>query len=432
MNMQTQGSNLNRLLTAAILLAIASTAPAAEKSFNFTIDSGDHARTNTPARVPLTLPAELANVAAAKVVWGEGQELAAQITQPGLHAASQQREGLARELHFVLPKLAAGQKHLMIATISTDTKTAPTPAFAWHDTPGEYAELTFGPSSRPVLRYMCKPLDESSKEAREQTYKVFHHLYDPAGKLLVTKGPGGQYTHHRGLFFGFNRVSYGDGKKCDVWHCTGDAHQSHDGFLASEAGPVLGRHRVTVGWHGPGKETFATEQRELAVYQLPGGHLVEFRSRVATNVGPVRLDGDPQHAGFHFRAAQEVAEKTKSQTYYLRPDGPGKLGETRNWDPKTGKGPVNLPWNAMSFVIGGKRYTAVYLDHPRNPKEARYSERDYGRFGSYFEYDLTADRPLEVAYRVWLQEGEMTADQCTALSHDFVAPPRVTLAAQKP
>jgi hypothetical protein len=81
----------------------------------------------------------------------------------------------------------------------------------------------------------------------------------------------------------------------------------------------------------------------------------------------------------------------------------------------------------MSFVIDGKRYTAVYLDRPENPKEARYSERSYGRFGSYFAYDLDEDKPLEVNYRIWLQDGEMTLDQAAALSADFTEPVRVTV-----
>jgi hypothetical protein len=271
---------------------------------------------------------------------------------------------------------------------------------------------------------MYRALDDSSKASREETYKVFHHLYDPTGKQLVTKGSGGQYTHHRGLFFGFNRVTYGDGKKADVWHCSGDAHQSHEGILAAEAGPVLGRHRVAVDWHGVAKEVFAQEQRELAVYSLPGGWLVEFASRVRSQ-GPVRLDGDPQHAGFHFRAAQEVAASTKGQTYYLRPSGKDEPGKTKNWPQN--KDHVDLPWNCMSFVVGGRRYTAVYLDRPSNPKEARFSERDYGRFGSYFEYDLSPERPLEVVYRLWLQEGELTADQASALSADFVDPVKVSV-----
>src|SRR5262249_42190962 len=140
-------------------------------------------------------------------------------------------------------------------------------------------------------------------------------------------------------------------------------------------------------------------------------------------------------AGFHFRADYEVndtveaAKKAKKpvDTYFLRPDGKGQPGETRNWDPKTKKGPANLPWDAMSFVLGGKRYPAVSLDRPDNPKEARFSERDYGRFGSYFEYQLTEKHPLSVGYRVWLREGEMTVEQCEALHKSFTQPLKVSV-----
>ena len=168
---------------------------------------------------------------------------------------------------------------------------------------------------------------------------------------------------------------------------------------------------------------FARELREVTAYVLADRQLVEFASRLETTGGTVLLDGDPQHAGFHFRADDEVAAKTAKQTYYLRPDGKGDFGATRNWDAKN-RNPisVNLPWNAMSFVLGDQRYTAVYLDHPENPKEARYSERDYGRFGSYFEYTMTKESPLEVNYRLGLYPGEVTIDQAAALSNDFVHP----------
>src|SRR5205823_5762922 len=103
---------------------------------------------------------------------------------------------------------------------------------------------------------------------------------------------------------------------------------------------------------------------------------------------------------------------------------------TRNWDPKTKKGPVDMPWNAMCFGLGGKRYTVAYLDKPTNPKEARFSEREYGRMGSYFEYEVTEKKPLLVNYRLWLQEGQMTGEQVAALSAGFVDPVTVTVAAK--
>src|SRR4051812_27599031 len=44
-------------------------------------------------------------------------------------------------------------------------------AFSWDDTKGDHADLLFG--KRPVMRYVYKTLDESTKESREQTFKVF-------------------------------------------------------------------------------------------------------------------------------------------------------------------------------------------------------------------------------------------------------------------
>jgi hypothetical protein len=78
----------------------------------------------------------------------------------------------------------------------------------------------------------------------------------------------------------------------------------------------------------------------------------------------------------------------------------------------------------MSFLLDGKRYTVAYLNSPTNPKPSRFSERDYGRFGCYFVYELTERTPLVVNYRVWLQDGEMTREQVQALYNEFTAPPR--------
>ena len=81
----------------------------------------------------------------------------------------------------------------------------------------------------------------------------------------------------------------------------------------------------------------------------------------------------------------------------------------------------------MSFVLGPQRYTVCYLDRPDNPKEARFSERDYGRFGSYFVYEIDENKPLDLKYRVWLQEGEMTGPGVAAVSAAFVQPVEVAV-----
>jgi hypothetical protein len=398
---------------------------AESKTYELTIAAGDTDRSNTPIAVVLPLPLPLAKAESVVVEDGAGKKLAAQLTAPGLLAKTPVTDNVAaKELHFILPALKAGQTATFKATVSTDPP-AKVEGFVWKEKPGEFGELSFG--SRPVLRYECAKLDESTKEARDKTYKVFHHLYDPEGKQLMTQGTGGKlYPHHRGIYYGFNKVTYGSGKTADVWHCTKGSHQSHEKFLASEAGPVLGRHRVEIAWHGDDKGVFAVEERELTVYNVPGGQLVEFASRLRSAGDKVKLDGDPQHAGFQFRANGEVVDNAK-QTYYLRPDGQDKPGATRNWDAKNPDVHANLPWNVMSFVVGGQRYTVCYLDRPANPKPARFSERDYGRFGSYFVHELDGKNTLDIDYRLWLQKGEMKGPDVASLDADLAKPPVVTV-----
>jgi hypothetical protein len=415
----------------------ASIAPAATTTIQFTVAAGKENRTNEPVTVTLTVPKEFEKVHTVLVGKGAKVYTFGQLTAPSL-GSEEKAPGdgkVNRELQFIVSSLRANATLELETVLNTEEPDAildkSIPDFHWTNTKDESHQLDLG--TTPVLRYVCKPLDTSSKDSRDETFKVFHHLFDPAGKQLVTGNgdKGDRYPHHRGLFYGFREVTYDEKKKVDIWHCP-VAYQEHEKTLATEAGPVLGRHRVLIAWHGEGKDVFAYEERELTVYHLPGGTLVEFASRLKTTGGTVKLDGDPQHSGFHFRAAQEVAahalDKTKKpETIYIRPDGEDKPGATRNWEKGKDETHKNLPWDAMSFVLGDKRYTAAYLDHPNNPKEARDSERDYGRFGSYFVAEVTKEKPLTVHYRIWLQEGKMSVAEVAALSEAFVAPVKVTV-----
>ncbi|HTQ39571.1 MAG TPA: DUF6807 family protein [Pirellulales bacterium] len=450
------------LMAAVVLLAAAAELRAAQNSLAFSVAAGQHDRVNTPVCVEITIDPTLKNAAWATLTDSAGNSLFGQVTAPSLLAtpAAGKSGEVARELHFILPNLKAGQTADFTAEIMEHLGLggkAPT-QFQWHDTPGDHDDLTFG--NRPVLRYMYHPLDESSDDARMATFKPYHHVFDPdTGTQLLTKGPEGQpndWPHHHGVFYGFRHVTYDGGKKVDIWHCPA-AFQEHSAFLASEAGPVLGRQLMEISWvaepsradginHYPAtpgapNATFAKEQREVTVYAVPGGTLLQFASRLNAVLPPVHLDGDPQHAGFHFRANLEVMKETNDQTYFLRPDGKGPLtvhkgkgnqgDETRNWEAK-GNPPdartVNMPWDAMSFVVAGKRYTVAYLDNDKNPKPSRGSEREYGRIGNYFVADLNdPEKPLNVDYQLWIQSGETTVDQCAALDADFNDPPTVTL-----
>ena len=202
--------------------------------------------------------------------------------------------------------------------------------FEWQTIDGDHVDLDF--DGKPVIRYVMPTLDESSEEKRNNTFKPFHHVFSPDGQTLLTKGPGGLFPHHRGLFYGFNKITYGDGKKCDTWHCTGKTFQSHEEIINLEADDDSASQIVAIDWHGEEGEVFAQEMRRIDVQRATHdgveGWQIDFASHLETADGkPIHLDGDPQHAGFQFRATQKVPDETATQTYSVRTNVKGEQGD---------------------------------------------------------------------------------------------------------
>ena len=425
-----------RWFAVALVVFVGASVASAQNTMTITVtpDKQDHAG---PLCVPLSVPAawaKLDEVAVDVITGRDVARITGQLTAPSImtEAIKPAKDGaVRRDLHVILTTRCL---ELVVHFTPIDPAKQQVARFAWTEKKGEYQELLLTLSGRaiPQLRYMNRPYNTSTKEARDMSYKVFHHLYDSAGNRLTNGGfADGKvadpkkllYPHHRGIMYGFNKCTYGPGLKgkADTWHCTGDAHVSHEKTLGAEAGPILGRHRVLLGWFGEKNERFAEEERELTIYRVGSGTIVEFASRLKTTGGAMKLDGDPQHAGFQFRAHNDVAASSSKQTLYIHPDGSkGAMGAEKNW-PKD-KDMVDLPWYVVSFVLDKQRYSVCYMNRPTNPKETRFSERAYARFGGYFERQITADTPLIVNYRLSMQPGEMTADQANAQRASFAAP----------
>jgi hypothetical protein len=438
---------MKRWCAIVLAVAIAPVAAAQDNVLKIELKGVKKEHVHSPVTIPLSIPAAWAkfdevavdfhHATDPRVTRGFGQVTAPSLTTESIKPA---KDGsVRRDLHIIT------QPDVDMIFVHFKETQQQVVRFAWTEKKEEYQELKLTRSGTytSFLRYMNRPYDTSSKDAREKSYKVFHHLYDPAGKRFVTNGGFTNdnitdpkkllFPHHRGIMYGFNKCSYGPDLKtqADTWHCPPEdpkkkgptAHVSHEKNLASETGPVLGRHRVLLGWYGAGEKPFALEERELTVYNVKGGTLVEFASRLKTTGGKVKVDGDPQHAGFQFRAANEISENGKKFTHYLHPDGTkGEPGAERNWPGD--KSMVDLPWYAVNFTLDGQRYSVCYLNHPSNPSETRFSERYYARFGGYFEAEVTENSPLVVNYRLWLQNDEITAEQARALREAFASPPK--------
>ena len=295
--------------------------------------------------------------------------------------------------------------------------------FHWEDNAAEgVADLKFG--KQPVLRYMYA-YDASTPEKLHDTYKVYHHVFGPGSDTVITKGPGGLYTHHRGLYVAWNKTTF-DGGQYDFWHCTKGAHQRHAKFLELEGDPESGRFQAEIHWNDETGKPVVVETRTIHVRKLeassaPGyGWQIDWSTQLATQRGPLTLDGDRQHAGFQFRAAQAVAEANSAR--YLRPAAfPQTSTAIEVGDAGDPPAHINLGWFAMTYPLGDQKYTVEYFEDPSLPKPSLYSERPYGRFGAFFKTKIEPDRPLTMRYRVNVTVGDPPTVEAIQQRYDSFA-----------
>lgn len=346
------------------------------------------------ARVPVEeIGVELRNANTADVVPG-------QVVMTGRGKA---------ELWWIIPRAKANSTSRWTAVLKREDK-AGNEVFRWEERKGEYLDLLF--DGRRVTRYIYA-YDRSTAQRILETYKTFHHVFDSQGQNLLTNGPDGLrpyltnqilYPHHRGIFIGWNRLEFG-GQRYDFWHMGEQGRvQKHQKFLEQTAGPVLAKSKSLVHWDDKNGQTIIAEQRETTVFRQgdPTILLLEFRTELKAVSGDVFLNGDPEHAGFQYRAHDDVAKggKEVKATYLFHKDG---------IDPKKN---YNLPWAAMSYGLNDRRYSVQHMNHPGNPEPTIYSAyRDYGRFGAFFKKEIAAGKTLTLRYRIWVGPGEMPKRQ---------------------
>jgi len=382
------------------------------------VSAGRFDREYTPVHVDVALSPGRMN-APCCVAW-DGRRMPAQVEPLP--------NGVAR-VWWMIPRLPAGRNRTYRILFGTDCAKTDAPVFTWRDSSQggvKSMDLLYG--TRPVLRYVYTPFDGSSEETIEQTKKPFHHVFAPDGSRLITKGPGGKYSHHRGIFFGYNRIQ-ADGGPYDTWHAAKGDHQEHVRVLRSFTGPVMGGHVVEILWKSRRGQVLAVEKRRVVAFASPPDEiLIEFSTTLEQGDAPVVLAStNSHHGGVQFRAAQEVAENEQA-TRYLRPARWADLPPDREagTDKKTGFVYKDLPWDAMCFKLGGRTFTVAYLTDPANPGDADFSERLYGRFGEYFPWKLDKAHPLHARYRWWVvADKHVTREQVQSKYEALAHPPRV-------
>ncbi len=285
-------------------------------------------------------------------------------------------------------------------------------AMSFEGKDGQWLDVLCG--GQPVARYMIA-YDPSTSQRRFETYKPFLHVYD--GEQCLTNGPDGQsayikgqirYPHHRGIYIGWNKLNC-EGKRYDLWHMPNVA-QVHQRFEQKRAEGKVATIVSVVHWNDPEGKPLIVERRTMTIRALdaPAIAQVDFQSELKAVRADVQLKGDPEHAGVQYRPHNDVATGSADvkAKYLFHADG---------IDPREDK---DLPWVAMSYGLGGKRYTVQHVNHPANPKGTVYSAyRDYGRFGAFFEDEIENGQTLTLRYRLRIARGEMPSREALAAQY---------------
>ena len=263
--------------------------------------------------------------------------------------------------------------------------------FAFKDDPGKALDVLC--DGKIVGRYMYA-YDTSTPDKKNETYKPYLHVFDAEGKAPITKGPGGEYTHHRGILIGWMKIGF-NGKSYDRWHMKG-GEQVHQKFSAQKADAEQATFTSTVNWNDEAGKPIIEEARTMTFRRAPAPAyvMIDFSSTIKAPNGDVTLDGDPEHAGIQFRPANEV---DRAKTVYTLPGE--KVDAHKEKD---------LPWIGETFSLNGKTYSVVDFNHPGNPTGTKISAyRNYGRFGMFPTAKIKAGETVTFNYRFLVAEGQM-------------------------
>jgi hypothetical protein len=294
--------------------------------------------------------------------------------------------------------------------------------FSFKDKAGDSLDVLL--DGKPVARYMYA-YDKSTPEKLHDTYKPYLHVFDADGAAPITKGPGGQFTHHRGIFVGWMKIGH-KGKTYDRWHMKG-GDIIHQKFSDQKAGPNEATFTSATLWNDEAGKPIIEEARTMTVKKMaaPWRLAVDLTTKIKAVDGDITLDGDPEHAGVQFRPANEIDPK---QTVYVYP----KEGAAPHKD-------LDYPWVGETFSLNGKKHSVVVMSQPDNPKGTLWSAyRNYGRFGAFPRATIKAGDTLTLKYRFLIGDGEMpdaaaiqkAADEFTGVTSPSPAPKTTVLPAE--
>lgn len=202
-------------------------------------------------------------------------------------------------------------------------------------------------------------------------------LIGPGGKQVVrhwpmqeVEGETRDHPHHKGMWF-----THGEMNGVDFWADSDKSGSTvHTGYEAAHGGPFYGHLRTKTDWIAPDGKKLAEDVRDITIYNVSNGSLMDFTIAVKAVGGPLTW-GDTKEGTFAIRVADT-----------MRPDlGRGKKGEGviensegLTQDATWGK---SARWVDYVGPVEGETLGIAVFDHPENLRHpTTWHVRTYGLF----------------------------------------------------
>ncbi len=263
----------------------------------------------------------------------------------------------------------------------------------------------------------------------------FYPLFAPGERQVVRHWPvekvgseTNDHPHHRGLWFTHGKVN-----GVDFWMEKGGTGKTvHTGYEAVQSGAVYGLMRTRTDWVKPNGNKIAEDAREVRVYNLNSGYLMDFTVTVKAVGGPL-VFGDTKEGSFALRMADSMRaadEKGKALNGHILNAKGDK--DAAAW----GKAAA---WCDYWGPVDDQTVGVAIFDDPKNPRHpTTWHVRDYGLFAvnpfGLHDFDkknpagagdLTVPEGQSVTFRYRLLFHKGTPDEArvTEFWQAFSAPP---------
>jgi hypothetical protein len=211
----------------------------------------------------------------------------------------------------------------------------------------------------------------------------FYPVNGPNGKSIVRKWPIEQNTgetkdhpHHRGIFF-----THGLMNGADFWLETeGKASKTvHTGFDGMTSGPYYGHLRAKTDWITKEGKKIAEDTRDVRLYPVAGGYLMDFTIAVKAVGGPL-VWGDTKEGTFGIRVADSMRAELERKEKEEGKVAQGKIvSSTGLKDAATWGKPA--AWVDYYGPVEGETVGIAVFDDPKNPRHpTTWHVRTYGLF----------------------------------------------------